>query len=160
MGRWEQRLRGAQGTDRVGWRGRREEKGDSTQLPGAGQSGVGEFPSPWFQSGCPWPWPGVGASLPLPQTLQRLSRCLFLSKPCAVHNLPTSGLQLSHDRISTTPGEGRQLEASTGRNLGHTTSGGLFTGGLQPRPLPFRPHPLTRAQGRLAPPHLRLDCSG
>ena len=24
----------------------------------------------------------------------------------------------------------------------------------------FRPHPLTRAQGRLAPPHLRLDCSG
>lgn len=61
---------------------------------------------------------------------KRLSRCLFLSKPCAVHNLPTSGLQLSHDRISTTPGEGRQLEASTGRNLGQTTSGGLFTGGL------------------------------
>ena len=27
-------------------------------------------------------------------------------------------------------------------------------------PPPFRPHPLTRAQGRLAPPHLRLDCTG
>ena len=73
--------------------------------------------------------------------------------------LPASGL--SHDRISTTPGQGRQLGASTGRNLGQTTSGGLFTRGLRPRPLSFRPHPLT-AQGRLAPPLLPpcRECPG
>ena len=47
---WEggQKMRGAQGTGRVGWRGRREVNRDSAPLPGPGESGMREFLSPWF----------------------------------------------------------------------------------------------------------------
>lgn len=100
-------MRGAQGTGRVGWRGRREGK-KTAHLPGPGEDGMGGFPHLGFSPAGLGLGPGPARG---PHRLGHrpcdgnVATCFCqnsaLSTTCPV---PASGL--SRDRISTTPGGG------------------------------------------------------
>lgn len=144
-------MRGAQGTGRVGWRGRREGK-KTAHLPGPGEDGMGGFPHLGFSPAGLGLGPGPARG---PHRLGHrpcdgnVATCFCqnsaLSTTCPV---PASGL--SRDRISTTPGGGAATRSLYRQQSRTNHSGSPFHGGWGPRPLTSRPHPLTR-QARLAP---------